>query len=335
MPRSATNPRGIIIMNSGTPDSPTPEDIRPYLKEYLSDRHLIDLPPFIWQPILRTFILPKRPYRSAERYQQIWTDEGSPLLIESLKQERALQEALDASHPGSYLVKLGMRYGNPNVDDAIEELCEAGCKDILVIPLFPQTAFSTTRTCIDKVAELSKRYPDLRIRSVTGYSTHNLYIQALVDSIQQAWTYEPGSKLIFAFHSVPCKHIEKGDTYVEEITASMREASKQLDLPDEGWAVAFQSRFEDSRKWIGPGMMHMLQDLAQAGTTRVAVVTPGFAVECLETKYDCDIEQRKFFETLCKAQGLEADFTYIPPLNDHPLLISLLANIATQQSSGE
>lgn len=203
---------GVVLINSGTPASPNPEDVKPYLAEFLSDTHLISVPPLIWQRILHTFILPKRQYASAERYQQIWTEEGSPLLVTSRQQSHAVQTALDRKHPESFLVKAGMRYGEPSLRTVLKQLEQAGCKHIVAIPLFPQTAHSTTKTCIDKLEELRASFPNLTFSYVEGYSTQELYLQAMTEQIASHWEHQPGSKLVYTFHSVPCKHLQQGDT---------------------------------------------------------------------------------------------------------------------------
>ncbi len=323
---------GVLLINTGTPDSPNPEDIKVYLAEFLSDRNLIDVPPFIWNIILKAFILPKRPFVTSERYQSIWTPEGSPFMKYSFSLRDKLQTYLDHhkdNNISTYLVEYASRYGNPSIEQVFSSLVAQGCTKITSIPLFPQTAFSTTRTCKERANDIAQRYPKIAHHCIEGYSDNPLYIKAMATIIKRNWNYEPGSKLLFTFHSVPTKHIARGDTYVTEIERSMHALAAMLDIPKDDWAITFHSRFEDSRKWVGPNIYTVLQVLAQEKTNRVAIVAPGFSADCLETLYDCNVVQRQFFENACSDEGMKAHFTYIPALNDNDILVELLANMIT------
>ena len=177
--------------------------------------------------------------------------------------------------------------------------------------------------------EVARCHPGIAHHCVEGYADNSLYIEAMSKLIERNWDYRPGSKLLFTFHSVPCKHINRGDTYVAEIEQSMMALAEKLHIPREDWEITFHSRFEDSRKWVGPNIYTVLQVLAQEKTNRVAIVAPGFSADCLETLYDCDVVQRQFFENACSDEGTQADFTYIPALNDSDTLVELLADIMT------
>lgn len=322
---------GILLINTGTPDSPDPDNISSYLEEFLSDRNLIDVPAPIWHIILHAFILKRRPSASAKKYQKIWTKEGSPFLLYSLSLRDKLQAFLDEQNEDvdtSYVVEYGSRYGNPSIKTSYDALVEKGCSHITSIPLFPQTAFSTTKTCKEAVENVAQDYPHVAHRCIEGYSDNPLYIEAMANLIKQNWSYKPGSKLLFTFHSIPCKHVKKGDTYVAEIEQSMTALAHKLGIPRKDWEITFHSRFEDSRKWIGPNIYTVMQVLAQQGADRVAIVAPGFCVDCLETLLDCKIVQCQFFEKACADEGLTADSTYIPALNDNEDLVRLLADLA-------
>lgn len=321
--------KGILLINTGTPDSPKPEDIRTYLAEFLSDRNLIDVPPFIWNIILNAFILRKRPKITSGRYQSIWTPEGSPFMVHSLSLRDKLQNYLDQHATNTcFVVEFGARYGNPSIEKAFSRFAEAGCTSVTSIPLFPQTAFSTTKTCLEKARSVARTYPNISHQCIKGYSDEPLYIEAIKNIILRSWNYEPGSKLLFTFHSVPLKHINRGDSYVAEIEQSMNTFAQSLNIPRQDWEITFHSRFEDSRKWVGPNIYTVLQVLAQKKVNRVAIIAPGFSADCLETLYDCDVVQRKFFDKACQDEGIESDFTYIPSLNDDDIFVELLATIA-------
>ena len=320
---------GVILMNTGTPASPEPWDIRPYLAEFLSDRRLIKVPRPIWLPILHGIILKRRPERSAEKYRQIWTPEGSPFMINSRAQGELLQQRY--TEKGSEVrVEIGERYGNPSIAHAYEKLATAGCTHIVGLPLYPQTAYTQAYTCADEVSRINRSiWPDTTSETIlTGYGDQELYIRAVVKSIRDVWTRKPGSKLLFAFHSIPTKDVEQGDTYPHQVDYSVRRIVEELGLEDGEWALAYQSRFEDSRKWLSPSPHTILtQWVNEGGVTDVAVVTPGFSVDCLESLFDCNIEQREFYERLCAEKGIEGTFAYIPALNAMPEHIDLLEHL--------
>lgn len=322
------NKIGIVLMNTGTPDSPKPHDIKPYLIEFLSDRNLIKVPPVVWQPILRLCIARTRPKKTSPRYQSIWTKQGSPLLVESLAQCNALNARFAKAGINAQCA-VGMRYGNPSVKSALHELEKAGCTDILAFPLFPQTAFSTVKTCKEHVKKELEHHPALRFKGcVEGYSKSERYISALASAIRETWEYRPGSKLLFSFHSIPLGDVEAGDTYVEQIKASTQRVADALGIPQEDWAIAFHSRFEDSRAWVAPHPKTQLAKWADEGITRIALATPGFASDCLESLYDIKQVTCEYFRTLCTQRGTVAEATYIPCLNHREDHIDLLFDIA-------
>ena len=324
---------GVILMNTGTPESPEPEDIRPYLAEFLSDRRLIKVPRPIWLPILHGIILQRRPERSAVKYRQIWTPEGSPFMINSRAQGEMLQQRY-TDKGSDVLVEIGERYGYPSITHAYEKLAKAGCTHIIGLPLYPQTAYTQAYTCADEIERINRGIrPDTTSETVlTGYGDQELYIQAVAKSIRDNWTYKPGSKLLFAFHSIPTKDVQQGDTYPTQVEHSIARIADELGLEDGDWALAYQSRFEDSRKWLTPNpRLFLTQWVMESEATDVAVVTPGFAADCLESLYDCDIEQRAFYERLCAEKSIEGSFTYIPALNAMPEHIDLLEHLIDER----
>lgn len=321
---------GIIIANTGTPTAPTPDAIRVYLRQMLMDPYLINCPRPIWKPILERFILPTRPERTAPRYRSIWTPEGSPFMLDSLAQQRLLQIEL-ARRGLDVPVELGMRYGEPSLATAADRLIERGCNAALLIPLFPQQAQVTTASCIEEFERAVATRPLAETRTVTRYCDRPAYIRALADSIRQAARLRPGSKLLFTYHSTLVKDIERGDPYNAQCWETARLTAQELGLNGSDWTCSFHSRF-DSRKWVGPEADVVLTQWANEGVNDVAVVSPSFAADCLETLVDIAIEQRGLFLEAHRAahpDGPAASFTYVPCLGRRSDHIALLADVAT------
>lgn len=312
---------GVILINTGSPASPDPEDIRSYLIEFLSDRNIVRVPPAIWLPILHGIVARNRPKKTAPRYRQVWTPEGAPLLVESLKQRDKLNERM--SREGlPFVSEVGMRYGSPSIEDAAASLRRQGCTRLLGFPLFPQTATCTVGTCKERF--LSVVAPSEAVGVVEGYADNPLYWGALARSIAERWEWRPGSKVLFSFHSVPLNDVEAGDTYLDEVRDSMGQVADLLGLSADDWAVAYHSRFEDSRSWATPHPNTILDTWADEGVDRIALVTPGFASDCLESLYDIASVAKGRFEQRCRARGGNPDVTYIPALNHRDEHIDLL-----------
>lgn len=315
---------GILIMNTGTPDAPTAEAIRPYLAEFLSDRAIISMPPILWQPILRLFILPSRPRKTIPRYESIWTLQGSPFLLTSESQRDKLASEFAARRIDAD-VQLGMRYGNPSVLRAITALREGGCSRLVVLPLFPQWARVTTQTCLDRVSAILDEqdwHPELV--TIDHYCDQGAYLDLLADSIRSHWDVDGNDwshrRLLFSFHSTLVKDIEAGDPYKTHAMLTCEGVAKRLDIPDDAWRVGWQCRF-DSRKWLEPTPETILDEWKAAGIDDAAVVCPGFSTDCIETLVDCDVEQRERFE------GGSRRYTYIPALGDSDAYIGFLADL--------
>lgn len=300
---------GVLLANLGTPDAPTPAAVRRYLRQFLSDRRVVDLPPLVWWPILYGIVLPLRPRRSAANYQRIWTPDGSPLLAISRRQTEALRARLaERDMP----VALGMRYGEPSIPSAIDELRSKGVDQILVLPLYPQYSSATTASTFDAVAAALRRAPYVPELCLLGdYHDQPWYIEALANSVREAWAErDPAERLIMSFHGMPARTREAGDPYHERCQTTARLLAKALDLSEERWAMTFQSRF-GAAKWLEPYTDQTLKDLAQQGVTSVDLICPGFAADCLETLEEIAIANRELF---LEAGGEE--YRYIPALND-------------------
>jgi len=311
---------GVLVVNLGTPDAPTPEAVRRFLAEFLSDRRVVDLPRIPWQIVLRSFILPFRPARSAHAYQQVWTPAGSPLLTGTEALTRALGHKLAENQAAPTVVAMGMTYGNPSISHALDQLRAAGATRIFVLPLYPQYSATTTAAAFDRVDAALARWPAPPVRlAIEDYHAEPGYIDALAASIRAARA--PFDHLLFSFHGIPQRYADRGDPYGDQCLATARLVAGRLALPTERWSVAFQSRVGGAR-WLGPYTEERLRTLAQSDITRIAVACPGFAVDCLETLEEIAIRGA---ETFIAAGGV--GFEYIPALNDDAAQVDCLAGL--------
>jgi protoporphyrin/coproporphyrin ferrochelatase len=315
---------GILVVNLGTPDAPTPEAVRRFLAEFLSDRRVVDLPRLPWQLVLRSIILPFRPAKSARAYREIWTAAGSPLLTGSEALVRALGRRLAADLPQPPVVALGMTYGSPSIAGALERLRAAGVTRIVVLPLFPQYSATTTAAALDRVdAALVRWQPPAERVVIEDYHADPGHIEALAASIRRARL--PFDHLMFSFHGIPQRYAAAGDPYGERCQATARLVAARLELPAGRWSVAFQSRVGRAR-WLEPYTADRLRSLAASGVQRIAVACPGFAVDCLETLEEIAIRGAA---TFIDAGGI--DFEYIPALNDDAAQVECLARLVAQR----
>lgn len=321
-PARHENPPGVLFINLGTPDAPTPSAIRRYLAEFLSDPRVIEIPQPLWQVILRLFVLPKRPRDLAPRYEEIWWEDGSPLLVASRRQAEGAQREL-ARRGIEIKAAVGMRYGNPSIAGAMDALRDAGCERVLVMPLYPQYAASTTATAVDKVNDYVRRrrnQPELRF--VKRYPDDPGYVGALVESIHAHWQqHGKPERLLLSFHGIPRVTVEKGDPYHRDCMDTVR-ALKQA-LGEDGVLVhhAFQSRF-GAQEWLKPYTEPTLREWGKAGVRTVDVMCPGFLADCLETLEEIQMQCRDAF----LEEGGES-FRYIPCLNGSPAWVRGLAEL--------
>jgi ferrochelatase len=311
---------GVLVVNLGTPDAPTPEAVRRFLAEFLSDPRVVDLPRIPWQILLRTIILPFRPKRSAHAYQQVWTAAGSPLLTGTEALTRALERRLAALLPEPPAVAMGMTYGNPAIGAALDRMQAAGVRRLVVLPLYPQYSSTTTAAALDRVDAALARWPTPPERLVIeDYHDDPAHIAALAASI--AAVRSPFDHLLFSFHGIPARYAAAGDPYGGRCQVTARLVAERLGLPARRWSVAFQSRVGGAR-WLEPYTEDRLRELAAADGGRLAVVCPGFAVDCLETLEEIAIRGSTAYLT---AGG--ADFEYIPALNDDAAQVDCLAQL--------
>jgi protoporphyrin/coproporphyrin ferrochelatase len=315
---------GLLLVNLGTPDDASPAAVKRYLAEFLSDKRVVEIPALIWQPILRGIILNTRPRKSALAYQQVWTEQGSPLAVIT----RAQAGALAARFGDAVLVDHAMRYGRPAISEKLAALKAAGCDRILIAPLYPQYSGATTATVVDAVsATLAKMRWQPAIRILPPYHDDPAYIDALKQSIEAGLAgLDSAPDLILAsFHGMPLRTLALGDPYHCQCQKTARLLSKALGRPVQ---ISFQSRFGRAR-WLEPATEATLAALPGKGIGSVAVVAPGFSADCLETLEEIAIRGR---DTFLKAGGRQ--FFYLSCLNDSIPGIEMLCNIVRRELAG-
>lgn len=299
----------VLLLNLGTPDAPTAAALRRYLGEFLSDRRVVELPPLLWQPILQGVIKPLRSPRSARKYAEIWTPQGAPLLRYTQRISEAVAQRLSAYGLNT---RFAMTYGQPSIAATLKELSRSGTRRLIVVPLFPQYAASSTAAALDKVWRvlLAQRY-QMQVTTITDYHDFSPYIQALAASVRRHWQHYPRQKLLLmSFHSIPVKSVAAGDPYQRQCENTARLLAQALDLPDDAYRVVYQSRF-GTAKWLQPATAATLAALPGQGIDGVEVICPGFSTDCLETLEEIAIAGR---DTFLAAGGKH--FHYIPCLND-------------------
>lgn len=320
----------ILLINLGTPEAPTAQAVRPYLKEFLSDPRVVEIPKAVWWLILNGIILNLRPKKSAAKYASIWTEAGSPLKVFTEAQARLLQQQLQLHTGAPLLVDYAMRYGNPSVKEVIAKLKALNCQRILLLPLYPQYAASSTATAFDaayKTLLQTRNMPALR--TIKHFHDDAGYIRASAQNIRDYWAqHGQPDKLVMSFHGVPQYTLEKGDPYHCECLKSGRLIAEALGLRKDQYIVSFQSRFGKA-EWIKPYTTATLEELGRLGTKRVDVVCPGFVADCLETLEEIAQEGKADFQ---HAGG--GDYHYIPCLNQRPDWIQALNDLVLSNLQG-
>ena len=303
---------GILLVNLGTPDAPTAQAVRPYLKEFLSDPRVVEIPKPIWWLILNGIILNVRPKKSAAKYASIWIKEGSPLRVYTEKQAVLLQGYLGERTQAPFVVDFAMRYGNPSIASVLQKLKAQNCQRILIVPMYPQYAASSTATVFDAVFSAVQGMRNApAIRTLKHFHDDAGYIKALANNINAYWMkHGRPEKLLMSFHGVPSYTLEKGDPYHCECLKTGRLLAQELGLRPEQYTISFQSRFGKA-EWIKPYTTATLQELGARKLRRVDVVCPGFVADCLETLEEIAQEGKEDFQ---HAGG--GEYHYIPCLND-------------------
>lgn len=324
---------GILLCNLGSPDSPTAKDLRPYLREFLSDDRVLDAPKLIQQAVLNLAILPFRPKKSAEAYEKIWTEDGSPLVISTYEIQEKLAERVDVP------IAVGMRYGNPSTESAVRELMAQGVDHVFLVPLYPHYAMSSYETAVVKVKEvMAEVAPHMDLSIQPPFWDDDDYVDALID-VASPHLEEDYDMLLFSYHGVPERHIRKGDPsgcycfsknccdkvtpvqsmcYRAQCIGTSRLFARRLGIPDDKWMVSFQSRLGPD-PWLKPATDDTLEHFPSKGVKRVVVMCPAFISDCLETLEEINMEGREEF---MEAGGEE--FRYVPCLNSEDVWIDVL-----------
>ena len=314
---------GVLVTNLGTPEAPSKAALRPYLKQFLSDPRVVEVPRLLWWLILNGIILNVRPARSAEAYSTVWTEEGSPLLFHTQDQARGIEERLNRRFGGRVIVDFAMRYGSPSISSGIQRLVDRGARQLLVLPLYPQYSGPTGGSTFDAVAEdFRKRrwLPDFQF--VASYHDQPGYIRAVADSIRSHWEeHGRAEKLLFSYHGEPRRYLDAGDPYHCQCHKTTRLVATELGLTEDEYLTAFQSRF-GREEWLKPYTDETLRQLAGDGTRSIQVVCPGFSADCLETIEEIGEENREYF---MEAGGER--YEYIPCLNATAAHLDFLAEL--------
>lgn len=323
-PPVATPKIGVLLVNLGTPDAPTKSAVKRYLKQFLSDRRVVEIPQIIWQPILRGIILNTRPQKSAQAYAKVWTDKGSPLAFFTAGQAAALQARMGESAD----VRYAMRYGNPSVADQLAAMKKAGCNRILIAPMYPQYSGATTGTVLDEAyATLTAMRWHPAIRTLPAYHDDTAYIDALKTSIEASLAgldFKPDA-IVISFHGMPERTLQLGDPYHCHCQKTARLLSEAMGRE---LVVSFQSRFGRA-KWLEPATDDTLMRLARDGTKKVAIFAPGFSVDCLETLEELAMQGHEQFE---EAGGTH--YAYMPCLNDGDVGMDMVERIIRRELAG-
>ena len=309
---------GILLANLGTPRSPEVADVREYLREFLGDPKVVQAPRLVWLPVLYGIILPFRAPKSAELYRRVWQAEGSPLLVHSRAQALGLAQRLGPELP----LSLGMRYGEPGLTAAVEDLERRGCRRIVLLPMFPQWSVTTTGTLEEAAArECSRRKLELSV--IAPFHSHPAYVAALAEAVRSARGADATARHVFSFHGLPEAYVRRGDPYREHCQRTAELLARALGLEADAWSLAFQSRF-GPQPWLQPYLEEHLVELAPRHP-RVVLATPGFLADCLETLEELGIRAQERFHA---AGGRE--LALVPCLNERPDFLDALGAIVRE-----
>jgi ferrochelatase len=316
---------GILLVNTGTPDAPTREAVVRYLRGFLMDRRIVNIPPLFWKPVLNGIILRVRPEKTVRIYRSIWTPTGSPYTLHSCALEQALAQTLNTEGHDDILVRMAHRYGNPSMESALHDFQQRKVTHMVVLPLYPQQAFPTTYSVHDELMrQLSQLHYEPRLTFIWDYFDNAAWIQAVADSIRPHIPQDSSqSHLLFSFHSEPLKDVRDNDPYAHQVEQSVLAIGAACGLARENFSWAYQSQFDDTRRWLGPFLSKKIDELKKRKVRDLQVVCPGFAVDCTETLYDINKQLRAELSWDFPAEH----FDYIPCLNEAPAHAQALAKI--------
>lgn len=319
---NGNNKVGVLLANLGTPKRPVCPGLRDYLSEFLQDPRVIELPRFFRWLLVKGIIINFRAHKSARTYREIWTEQGSPLLLNSQALASKTAELLG----DDFDVVCGMRYGEPSIEQKLKEMQQRGVREVVVIPLYPQYSGSTNGSTFDAVAKTYSKFRWVpKLKFVDSYYQQPSYIKAVADSVRRHWQeHQRGQKLIMSFHGVPKKYIDKGDPYQAQCQQSAQAIADELGLQEHEWMLVFQSRF-GAEEWLQPYCDKTLESLPHQGIDNIDIICPGFSADCLETLEEIDQENREIF---LEAGG--KTYQYIACLNGHQDHAQLMADIVHQ-----
>ena len=317
---------GVVLVNLGTPEQPTAAAVRKFLKDFLGDPRVVEIPRLIWMPILHGIILPFRSPKVAKAYQSIWMDEGSPLMVYSERQLKGVKNVLVEQLESPPLVELAMTYGTPNLSNALSSLENQGAEKYLILPLYPQYSATTTGAIYDQLSSIQSERRNVYDAVIhKNYHYRDDYIHALAQSISSQWQdHKRSEKLLFSFHGIPKRCVDLGDPYYDHCIETANLVAERLELEEDRWFVSFQSRLGKA-EWLTPYTDKQLEKWAAEGVNSVDVICPAFSSDCLETIEEINVENRELF---IAAGG--KDYHMIPCLNDQTEHVNMLANIISE-----
>ncbi len=312
--------KGVLLVNLGSPEALTYFSVRRFLKEFLWDPRVVNLPRTLWWIILNFFVLPFRPQKSLKAYKKVWQDEGSPLIVLTRLLTDRLAKSLDGQ---PFIVKFAMRYGKPTIKAQLTSIQKAGIDEIIIVPLYPQYSSTTTASVYDAVIEEINQWRHIpSIKFISDYHQHDLYIQAIADSIEQSWAVNGRlDMLLMSFHGLPEQLTKWGDPYYYQCLRTAELIASKLSLDSTDWKLVFQSRFGKA-KWLQPYCVEVLQQLPGDGIKQIDIVCPGFAVDCLETLEEIEMENKNLF---FDAGGEK--YHYIKALNNSQMHVDLMCHL--------
>lgn len=316
--------QAVIIVNLGTPAEPTTKAVRAFLKEFLSDQRVVEVPRLIWKCILHGIILPFRSPKVAESYRQIWWESGSPLRVITESQTTLLQEKLiSAMGEDAPIIRHAMTYSGPSIESVVNCLVDEGVDNILILPLYPQYSATTTGSVYDRVTEIVSKARNIpQIQVIKQYFDHPLYIKALAESVLASWEKEgKPARLLMSFHGIPQRNCDLGDPYYVQCNTTARLLAESLNLTQDEWQLSFQSRLGRAQ-WLSPYTINVVESWGKEKLESMSVICPAFSVDCLETLEEIDVENRHVF-----LQNGGGKFSVVPCLNDSASHIELMASL--------
>lgn len=311
--------QGLLLVNLGSPASPSTVDVKHFLREFLSDPNVVTMPRWLWQPILNGIVLPLRSWRSATFYADEWTDQGSPIIFNTQKLTMAVQKQLP-----DWQVNMAMTYGQPNIHESLKKMKSNGCDRIVVMSLFPEYTLSTTQSIIDQV-----RASQIKVDFIDRFYQEKVYQEALAQKINSAWSIKNYDQLFISYHGIPSREIKQGDPYLDECKESTQAIIKLLDVPRDRIKMVFQSKF-GPLPWLKPYLKNSLLEAVQMGKRNILIVAPSFVTDCLETIEEDYVQNYQAF----RANGGQ-NLDMVEALNDDPKFVKMIADIAQKRVNHE